>query len=128
MLCKLHIIWPHESLGPKNSCSQRTPRIGGAQLTSARTPTHHQATSLAREPRLAGPHPLTLEVWAATAWGQFIWAQVSLSWSKLQALWLYPGQNVWESQEEAAEGEVVVSGPFPRVVMPGMLAGSLLES
>lgn len=39
MLCKLHIIWPHESLEPKNSCSQRTPRIGGAQLTCARTPT-----------------------------------------------------------------------------------------
>lgn len=39
MLCKLHIIWPHESLEPKNSCSQRTPRIGGAQLTYARTPT-----------------------------------------------------------------------------------------
>lgn len=39
MLCKLYIIWPHESLGSKNSHSQRTPRIGGAQLTSARTPT-----------------------------------------------------------------------------------------
>lgn len=39
MLCKFHIIWPHESLESKNSHSQRTPRIGGAQLTSARTPT-----------------------------------------------------------------------------------------
>lgn len=39
MLCKLHIIRPHESLGSKNSHSQKTPRIGEAQLTSARTPT-----------------------------------------------------------------------------------------
>lgn len=66
MLCKLHIIRPHESLGSKNSHSQRTPRIGGAQLTSARTPTSSPLPRQGAPTGRATPtHP---PVCAAPAW------------------------------------------------------------
>lgn len=53
-------------------------------------------------------------MWAATAQGPFIWAQISRIWSKLQAPRPHPGQNVWRSQEAVAGGMSPAPGPLPQ--------------
>ena len=71
-----------------------------------------------------------LPAWAAAAQGHFIWAQISTSWSKLQAPRPHQGQNVWRSQVDGVEGVMVAlrTRPWHRHVwnVPGKLMGEPL--
>lgn len=128
MLCKLYIIWPHESLGSKNSHSQRTPRIGGAQLTSARTPTT-RPSSLPGSPDWQGhTHP-------PSQCGQLLpGATLSGHRSDPAGQSFRPrgftrGRMSGGARREAAEVVLVAPGPLSQPChMPGMAAGGSLGS